>query len=345
MSSPWREASSLIVIAKSGLSTDSVDYKLLLTKRSGKSSYLAKAFCFPGGHIELADFSSEWWSVFEKTGHNRQSVLNLTLNISKPRPSILTKPLILENVDTKNILPPDIALRISAIRETFEETGILISKSPCQGIDLKEWQKKIHDDASLFPKLFLQFGSSPDIWSLKEWWNWLTPEALGHKRFDTMFYVCCLDAQPKAVCDDNEVSLMEWHSPQYVMQLHAAANSFLAPPQVYELSRLANYKKYENIKAFADNRERFGVDRWCAKITGLKDGAILALPGDDFYETVITSQGTQLPSLVENRAKCKVINRLELRAPVFTAVCENITLPNGHLCPVNTSQPDLTCRL
>ena len=103
--------------------------------------------------------------------------------------------------------------------------------------------------------------------------------------------------------------------------------------------------KFDEIKAFANKREKHGIDRWCSKITGLKDGAILALPGDDFYDIVITSQGTQLPTLAENKAKCKIINRMELRAPVFTTVCENITLPNGHVCPINNAQQDLNCRL
>lgn len=32
----------------------------------------------------------------------------------------------------------------------------------------------------------------PDIWSLYDWCNWLTPAGY-IKRFDTAFYMCCLD--------------------------------------------------------------------------------------------------------------------------------------------------------
>lgn len=346
MSAPWREASSLIIAAKCGQSTpddDVTDFKLLLTKRSGKSSYLANAFCFPGGHIEVADFGAEWWAVFAKLGHSRDSVRGITANIEKPRPAIFAEPLVLNKLDADaraDALPADIALRIAAIRETFEETGVLLVRGQQPDISLKEWQQRVHDDATQFVKLFHEYPTMcPDVWSLKEWWNWLTPEALGHKRFDTMFYVCCLDAMPATTGDDNEVSTIEWHSPQYVLKLHADANSFLAPPQVYELARLANFTKYEDLKQFAHNRESRGVSRWCAHITGLKDGAVLALPGDDFYDTVITSSGNQLPTLADVRNKCHTMNRLELRAPVFTPICANLNVPCGHLCPITCELP------
>ncbi|KAI1287506.1 Nucleoside diphosphate-linked moiety X motif 19 [Halotydeus destructor] len=361
MSSPvdistWREASSLIVAAKcSTTSKDEPDYKLLLTKRSGKSSFLANAFCFPGGHIELADFAANWWTLFQKHGHSKEAIKSLTSGIAAARPPLFTEPLIMKDIKERDtLLPPDIALRLSALRETFEETGILISTGQCQSdkVDLKLWQKRVHDDASNFHEMFVQLGSCPDIWSLTEWWNWLTPAAPGHKRFDTMFYLCCLDQIPTVTGDDNEVSLMEWHTAQHVLELHSEAEAFLAPPQVYELARLANFTNFEGLKTFAKNREKLGIERWCAQITGLLDGAVLALPGDDMFGVNMGSAASQLPTLQEARAQSKTMNRMELRPPVLTPICANVSLPCGHLLPVTlplqeeeTESPPLRSRL
>lgn len=369
---PWKEASSLIIAArvdpveKSGLGSDpsnssekrsfqkvlpldDCDYRLLMAKRSGKSSFLANAFVFPGGYVELADFSPKWWSVFESAGMSRSELAKFGSNIAKPRPPIFTEPGILmqEEYLSNDIIPPDVALRITAIRETFEETGILlINRAPSMNgkktaaflaedvfakVNIPEWKKKIHNNPIEFVNFCSEVGLCPDIWSLSEWWNWLTPSALGHKRFDTIFYICCLDFLPKADYDEKEISSVEWVSPIEMLEEHHAKRASLAPPQVYELSRICNFGTLKSLKQFSHKREQFGIERWCATITGLKDGAMLSLPGDEYYEKGANSK--YLPTLDEIRGTSSNINRIELRAPIMRAVC-NINLAHGHTSPI-----------
>lgn len=45
----------------------------------------------------------------------------------------------------------------------------------------------------------------PDIWSLIEWSDWLTPRYL-KKRYDTLFYLCFCERKPQAIPDQTEVS-------------------------------------------------------------------------------------------------------------------------------------------
>jgi nucleoside diphosphate-linked moiety X motif protein 19 len=269
-------------------------------------------------------------------------------NVKKPRPPIFSQPLLLQDVPNRaELMPVDVAYRITAIREAFEETGILLlnvapndsryktsaySETDEAKIDIKTWMKKVHDNADLFPDFCLEVGLVPDIWALSEWWNWMTPETLGHKRFDTIFYICCLDTVPKAMSDEKEVSAVEWYSPLHTLELHTQNEAFLAPPQVYELSRLCNFNRFEAVRDFARKRQKHGIERWCANITGLKDGAILALPGDDYFDKQITTKS--LPSLDEVRMRSTNLNRLELRAPIFKAV-STIKLPCGHVTPVS----------
>lgn len=348
MSIPWKEASSLIIAAKCGNSDarSGIDYKILLTRRSGKSSYLANTYCFPGGHIDLADFGAAWWKVFNECGFSRGELRKTFVKGDHvPRPPILVGPKILESESkAKDFLWPEIALKIAAIRETFEETGILIARgkrdygnesmpsyeSLAAQVDLKDWQQRVHVDASVFHELLSQLELCPDIWCLKEWWNWLTPPTVGHKRFDTMFYVACLDQMPKTHSDENEVSQITWLTPKQLLTDHLRAKSFLAPPQVYELARLANFTTLAELSAFASDREGLGIERWCANVTGLADGALLALPRDECFNLTIDS--SQLPTL--DQMKRPVMNRMELRAPVFLPVCQNVTFPCGHVAPI-----------
>lgn len=357
MSIPWREAASVIIAAKSSdkaSSSSEFDYKLLVTRRSGRSSFLANAFCFPGGHIEKADFSADWWSIFSDQEVYRGH-LNALIVKDVPKSPIMMKPQILESLSkAKDFLPPELALKISAIRETFEESGVLLattgeefkrnnnntgsSHSLTKSIsyfsdpeELKDWQVKVHKDPRYFIELFQVLNLIPDLKSLHPWWNWLTPPTVGHKRFDTMFYIICLDSIPQYRSDESEVSSIHWMTPKEVLMEQLKGSAFLAPPQVYELSRLSNFTQISQLKLFSLERESKGIERWCANVTGLADGALLALPGDDCFDLTLNSD--QLPTLAD--MKRENMNRLELRAPIFFPICtSSVQLSCGHVRPI-----------
>ncbi|XP_074596076.1 acyl-coenzyme A diphosphatase NUDT19-like [Brevipalpus obovatus] len=379
---PWREASSLIIAShvnnlndepstsnssSSGSTTDTQpmatnlieDYKLLMTKRSAKASFLASAFVFPGGHLEESDFSPKWWSVFFNSGFTRQDVLGVVNRIHGPRPPMVVdnqkRLTVMSSVEQQSgteiagedILPADIALRICAIRETFEEAGILLiermnigtqSFAPLDSVELDKWRIEVRENSDSFADLCLQLKCSPNIWELREWWNWLTPNALGHKRFDTMFYLYCSENQLDAISDGKEVSQIEWYSPRELLQLHQNRKAFLAPPQVYELSRLAHFSQYNRLQEFSISREPLGCQRWRPVMTGYQDGTALLLPGDDMYTRNSSGKESEnvnirsMPTLEEARSQTVHFNRIELRVPVLEAHC-NIQLACGHASP------------
>jgi nucleoside diphosphate-linked moiety X motif protein 19 len=154
MESPtWKEASSLIIVSRASVSekvgrnsakisanpsktlqqlqrsSATCDYRLMMVKRSGLSSFMASAFVFPGGKVEVADYSPQWWTVFQNLGLNRSDLEVFSSCIVGPRPPMVTEPLTIaeakrNSTEEPDYLSADIALRIAAIRETFEETGL-----------------------------------------------------------------------------------------------------------------------------------------------------------------------------------------------------------------------------
>lgn len=121
----WREAASLIILAPGTndsphalpitSTTVTFDYSILMVKRSGGSSFMASAFVFPGGQVELSDFDHRWYSLFSKYGLSAEA-LNSSVSdqIVGPRPPIVQQSITLRKHtgDRTAVLNPDIALRI-----------------------------------------------------------------------------------------------------------------------------------------------------------------------------------------------------------------------------------------
>lgn len=117
-----------------------------------------------------------------------------------------------------NAIPNDLSLRVTAIRETFEECGILLCKrtncdnaQPCPTashleIDsIDNWRKLVQKNASHFIDLCNQNNCYPDVGALYLWSNWLSPPLLNAK-FDTKFFLACIETSVNANPDGIEIS-------------------------------------------------------------------------------------------------------------------------------------------
>ena len=107
-------------------------------------------YVFPGGIIEKhADFSNEWMELFKQSFNKFGKDFTSLVNIQGSRPPSLKK--------STTDIPSEVAFRICAIRETFEESGILLLKgitdthrSDLSTDDIQSWRKDVHGDANKF---------------------------------------------------------------------------------------------------------------------------------------------------------------------------------------------------
>lgn len=216
MARHWKDAATVMLLAKLPKLEKGFSYKLLLMKRSAKSKFMANAAVFPGGVCDKSDFSSDWETILFKYGQQTKRLLE-----NRVRPPMFLDP-------EHSGLNPELGYRISAVRETFEESGIPLFKTigagqldDNEGPDdilkkmgdktLSEWRQKIEKDGSLLMEMCSELGLVPDIWSLHTWSNWLTPTHMqsmhgkSPRRYDTIFYVRCLPYTPKHLHDDREL--------------------------------------------------------------------------------------------------------------------------------------------
>lgn len=230
----WREAASLIITArdkgidfgqtvaqsrvddygsqKGKLGDHRFDYRVLLLERNKNLKFRGGTDVFPGGAPCEADFSIEWANVFTYVQKRDLGDIISELNIGRKKPPILS-------TVRHSGIPPELGYRIAAIRETFELSGVLLVKGArmpmIEDTVIDEFRTKVKKDPRKFATYCKELSVVPDIWSLQEWVNWLTPVFPGQevkeapavpRRFDTIFYLCCLDWIPLVQCDGKETS-------------------------------------------------------------------------------------------------------------------------------------------
>lgn len=106
--------------------------------------------------------------------------------------------------------------KICAIREAFEESGLLLSKQPHK-LDKNEinvWRDKVHDDATQFKVMCEKFNLFPAVDQLIPFSNWITP-VFEKKRYDTLFFLTVLKEQDhNIVADGKETVTFDWFKPE-----------------------------------------------------------------------------------------------------------------------------------
>lgn len=295
----WREAATLLLAAgtpgrppRSPLGP--FDYELLLLRRSSRSGFMPGAHVFPGGLAEPADFSAEWLGLLPASPHCGLGA------VKPPPPGGSRAPLFATDRESLGSpLPGEVAFRICALRETFEEAGILLlvpGRGPAPPLpaerlppaaELQEWRRRVREDASCFLRLCRHLGCAPNIWALHEWSNWLTPvgrAGRGGRRYDTAFFLCCLEQRPPhASQDDQEVTAVLWSSPPEAIERFQSQEIWFPPPQFYEFCRLCNFSSLGELQKFSSARALEGCERWMPVMLSAPDGFIQLLPGDELY--------------------------------------------------------------
>ncbi|XP_067651233.1 acyl-coenzyme A diphosphatase NUDT19-like [Haliotis asinina] len=319
----WREAATLILVSanrcRSRITFKPVgscqttaepkgdNFETLMLKRSSKSTFMPNLYVFPGGVASDADFSKEWYDIFGQAGELSRSNLFRFVKGNGPGAPMFDR---IRDAEFSAI-PSEIAFRICAIRETFEESGVLLARpvadlkqttvinvdSPTYGSALKcnssinSWRKRVEENASEFITMCRDMNIVPDVWSLYEWSNWLTPaqEVILHRkprRYDTAFFLCCVEEKPDVAEDNGETVHSQWGSPLNILLEFERGWAGIAPPQMYELARLLNIGSMEDLVHFGWSRSGNRIERWLPVRFECADAVLYLMPGDELYPKV-----------------------------------------------------------
>ncbi len=234
---------------------DAPEFQVLMVKRHHQIDFASGALVFPGGKTDPADHDPTWEGLTQ---------------------------------DWDRIEPAERPLRIAAIREAYEEAGILLARHPSGEIFHGNERAVAARDAvakgqRAFVELVGELGLRLDLGALTVFARWITP-AMMPKRFDTWFYVVRATSDQLAVCDGWETVDAEWVAPAEVMRLAAAGERKVIFPTRMNLQLLAESASGEEAVDRAARRTLVVVE---PRVEGREGGSVLVIPSDAGYGDVV----------------------------------------------------------
>ncbi len=201
--------------------------EVFLLKRHGNSDVLGGAYVFPGGKVDPADA--------HMAGHLDQAPTDLHAALG----------------EAELDLPAAMGLYVAALREAFEESGVLFA-SEADTMRLQQAAALLRE-GQVFSDVLVQLALRLDTRSVLPWSRWITPRmpSVSNKRFDTRFFVAAVPAQQTARHDDYEATESVWLTPRTALQQYWDGQIALAPPQIMSLAHLARHASVAGVLAEA----------------------------------------------------------------------------------------------
>ena len=132
------------------------------------------------------------------------------------------------------------AYPLAAIRETFEETGILLiggGVAPPQPDAVREGRRRLLRGEVTFATLLQRWGVTAATDELLPVGHWITPD-WWHRRFDTRFFVTRVAEDSLCTLEGEELAGFRWLRPAAALRAAARGAIRLLPPTVHTLRGL-----------------------------------------------------------------------------------------------------------
>src|SRR5437762_1485424 len=190
----------------------------------------------------------------------------------------------------------EMAFRIAAVRETFEESGILLArpKGSKALVDAKRaaeieaaHRAELCDGKISFLKVLTDNGMLLALDELVPYAHWITPEGMP-KRFDTWFFLAAAPPEQVGAHDGKESTDSIWVSPREALQGGESGRFKLPFPTTRNLIKLG---KQTSVKAALDDGRGKPIVTVMPVMTKLNGGRQLRIPLEAGYDGEIFEVG------------------------------------------------------
>lgn len=231
---------------------DEAGVEVYLLRRSTASKFMPGTYVFPGGNLESEDMDVSFWQD------------HADLPAERLEPSL--------DGAVDRMLP----FAVAAIRETWEEAGLLLA-APAKGPRSLE---PIRKSNTPFTRRIQDDGLCLSISKLGRWHHWITPELMP-RRFDTFFFVAPVGQDQRCRPDNRETVHGTWVTPRKALTENERGVLPLSPPTLVTLHQMLAFADLGTLMAEARRRS------WPAPIMPrlwpLENSALIIEPWDPDY--------------------------------------------------------------
>lgn len=259
--------SATILLLRDG----SRDLEVFLVQRHHQVDFARGALVFPGGKVDPAD----------------------------------REPGLREKCDGAPDSDDELAVSVAAIRETFEESGILLvrprsSGDLVSGERLREIESRHRDPLNRGQTTLREIIDAEDLTLacdlLIRFAHWITPE-VSPKRFDTHFFLVAAPPDQLALHDGGESVDSTWTTPSTALADADAGRCTIVFPTRLNLMKLGRSHGVEEALATARAASIVTV---LPRIEQTDDGPVLRIPAEADYEVVEAPLATMAAAFRRN---------------------------------------------
>jgi 8-oxo-dGTP pyrophosphatase MutT (NUDIX family) len=247
--------------------------EVLMVRRNLQSDFVGGAYVFPGGAVDPLDGGPEAEALSQGRADVEASIL-------------------------LGIESGGLAYWVAALRETFEEAGLLLATRPAGPPLLagdEEEEARFVAERALVNKgsrRFLDLCRDEKLQLLvgdvHYFAHWITPRG-APRRYDTRFFVAAAPLGQQAAHDAGETIADTWISPRRALEGHRKGVFELIFPTIRNLQAISRFATSAELLEAAEKASRSVPTiepRVIADGDGVGNGVRIVLPGDEGYDDV-----------------------------------------------------------
>jgi recombination protein RecT len=197
--------------------------EILLMKRSRSAGFVPGAYVFPGGRVDGSDATEEMLQRID--GLSRAGAA--------------------DRLDLNDATPPAIAYYLAALREAFEETGILVAHN-AQGDEpataaedesINALRDDLMEDRISFAETLDRMGCRIDGEVIEYLAHWITPKP-EPRRYDTRFFAAKVRHGALPIVDPREMTDAVWITPRAALLRNDEGTLPMVFPTIKTLEQL-----------------------------------------------------------------------------------------------------------
>jgi 8-oxo-dGTP pyrophosphatase MutT (NUDIX family) len=278
MTIPIRDAATVMLVRDAVDDDGGPAIEVCMLRRNLASEFVAGVYVFPGGGVDPEDYGDDIEALCPgRTDDEASAILGVPSG--------------------------GLAFWVAALRECFEEAGVLLAYRPGDEADSEgrfldttdpdtsvrfvTYRDALNAGTLRLLDICRREGLALDVGSVHYVSHWITPE-LAPRRYDTRFFITAAPSGQVARHDDGETIASIWIRPVDALHRFEAGDIELLPPTIENLKHIGRFRTTVEVMAWA---EKVTDVPTVLPIVLFEDGQVLVLrPGDEGYEEAIEAK-------------------------------------------------------